>query len=332
MTSARSATAALPASASPPSSATSAAARPEPPSVASTGSPHPRASARAMLPAPISPMVKAQASGLVEEALFDQPRALLRGDLDVARREHEHLVGDPLHAAVERVGQPAGEIDQALGQVGLDALEVEDHRHVVLEPVGDLLGVVERLGDDEVHAHVAVAAATTWHRLQRRRAGRWIVVGEDVVDLVAAPSARRQPPDARPLAIAILELDLGLGARVLLLEHVALLGQAEVHERAVPRITERHRRGVYAETPVFPARTPSAILRAWPTATSWAKSWSRAGSSPSRASTATDAAGPAPRTSAATRSAPSSRPSSSSISRASATTCPRHDPSSRSPA
>src|SRR3954468_13991769 len=158
MTSARSATAALPASASPPSSATSAAARPEPPSVASTGSPHPRASARAMLPAPISPMVKAQASGLVEEALFDQPGALLRGDLDVARREHEHLVGDPLHATVERVGQPAGEIDQALGEVGLGALQVQDDRHVVLELVRDLLGIVERLGDDEVDALFAVAA------------------------------------------------------------------------------------------------------------------------------------------------------------------------------
>ena len=53
-------------------------------------------------------------SALVEKALFDQPRALLGGDLDVARGEHEDLVGDPLHAAVERVGKAAGEVDQAL--------------------------------------------------------------------------------------------------------------------------------------------------------------------------------------------------------------------------
>ena len=59
----------------------------------------------------------ASGSGLVEEALLDELRALLRRDLDVARREHEDLVGDPLHAAVERVGQAAGEVDEALGEV-----------------------------------------------------------------------------------------------------------------------------------------------------------------------------------------------------------------------
>src|SRR3954451_1644090 len=146
--SARPASSALEASASPPSSSTSCWARPEPPSVASTGSPHPRASARAMFPAPMTPICTAESLRLVEEALFDQPRALLRGDLDVARREHEHLVGDPLHAAVERVGEAAGEVDQPLGQIVLDALEIEDHRDRVLEAVGDLLGVVERLWHD----------------------------------------------------------------------------------------------------------------------------------------------------------------------------------------
>ena len=85
----------------------------------------------------------AQPSGLVEEALLDQPRALLGRDLDVARREHEDLVGDALHAAVERVGEAAGEVDQALGEVGVGALEVEDDRDRVLELVRDLLGVVE---------------------------------------------------------------------------------------------------------------------------------------------------------------------------------------------
>src|SRR5207247_145921 len=68
-------------------------------------------------------------SALVEEALFDETSALFGRDLDVARGEQEHLVGDPLHPAVERVGEPAGEVDQALGEVGVRALEVEDDRH-----------------------------------------------------------------------------------------------------------------------------------------------------------------------------------------------------------
>ena len=59
------------------------------------------------------------ASGLVEEALLDQLRAFLGRDLDVARREHEDLVGDPLHAAVERVREAAGEVDQALAELGV---------------------------------------------------------------------------------------------------------------------------------------------------------------------------------------------------------------------
>src|SRR4051794_608517 len=69
---------------------------------------------------------KAGASGLVEEALLDESRALLRRDLDVARREQEDLVGDLLHPAVERVGEPGGEVDEALGEVAVDALEVDD--------------------------------------------------------------------------------------------------------------------------------------------------------------------------------------------------------------
>src|SRR4051812_10006065 len=111
------ASSALDARRSPPTCAASASALPEPESVSSTGSPQPRTRARAMFPDPMSPI--RMGSGLVEEALFDQRCALLRGDLDVARREHEHLVGDPLHAAVERVGQPAGEVDEALGEVGV---------------------------------------------------------------------------------------------------------------------------------------------------------------------------------------------------------------------
>ena len=167
MRSARSASSPLPASASPPDSAASASARSVRTSVHSTGSPHPRASARAMLPLPTRPIIgrgvygerrSAPRQRLVEEALLDEPRALLRRDLDVARGEHEDLVGDLLHAAVEGVGEAGGEVDEALRQIRVGALEVEDHRDRVLEAVGDLLGVVERLGDDEVHADVAAVA------------------------------------------------------------------------------------------------------------------------------------------------------------------------------
>src|SRR5512133_875305 len=161
-TSARWATSAADANASPPTSSVSASARSATTSVHSTGRPQPRASPRAMLPAPMRPSTTG--SALVEEALFDELRAFLRRDLDVARREHEDLVGDPLHAAVEGVGEPAGEVDEALGEVGLDALEVQDDRDGVLELVRDLLGVVEALGDDEVYAHVAAAVAPGAHR------------------------------------------------------------------------------------------------------------------------------------------------------------------------
>ena len=94
---------------------------------------------------------------------------LLRADLHVARGEHEDLAGDPLHAAVQRVREAAGEVDEALGELGVGALEVQHDRDRLLELVGDLLGVVEGLRDDEVHADVAVAGA------RRRAAGR--VVG-----------------------------------------------------------------------------------------------------------------------------------------------------------
>src|ERR1700712_4808337 len=47
-------------------------------------------------------------SGLVEELALEVARAILRGELDIARREQEDLVGDALHAAVERVGEAGG--------------------------------------------------------------------------------------------------------------------------------------------------------------------------------------------------------------------------------
>src|SRR5689334_4009885 len=105
MASARSASSAFEPTASPPSSSASACAFAPSTSATSTGSPIPRASAEAMLPAPIRPSFTPRDSSraalrLVEEALLDQPSALLRRDLDVARRQQEHLVGDALHAAV----------------------------------------------------------------------------------------------------------------------------------------------------------------------------------------------------------------------------------------
>lgn len=53
-------------------------------------------------------------SGLVEKALVDQPGLLFGRDFDVAGGEQEDLFGDPLHATVEGVGEPGGEIDQSL--------------------------------------------------------------------------------------------------------------------------------------------------------------------------------------------------------------------------
>src|SRR4051795_531673 len=238
-TSARWATSAADQSASPPTSWASARARSATTSVQSNGRPQPRASPRAMLPAPMRP--SRTASALVEEALFDELRALLRRDLDVARREHEDLVGDPLHAAVQGVGQAAREVDEPLAQVVLDALEVEHHRDRVLELVGDLLGVVEALGDHQVHAHVAAPPVSAAHGAQdgRRAPGAVVVVGEDVVEVVA-PALRAEAADVRPLAVAVLELGLGLVGGLLLLIRFALLGQAEVDERPVPRVAEGH--------------------------------------------------------------------------------------------
>src|SRR4051794_30692731 len=247
--SARCASSAFDATASPPTSAASACARGKSTSAHRTGWRQPSARPRAMAPAPMRPIFTAMetsrvGSGLVEEALLDELRALLRGDLDVARREHEHLVGDALHAAVEGVRQPAREIDQALAEVGLDALEVEHDRDLVLELVGDLLGVVEALGDDEVHAPAPrPVAAADGPQDGRGPPAAVVVVGEDVVEVVAAPAGAAEPADVRSLAIPVLELGLGLVGGLLLVVRVALLGQAEVHERTVPRIAEGHDSG-----------------------------------------------------------------------------------------
>ena len=49
-----------------------------------------------------------------------------------------------------------------------------------------------------------------------------------------------QPADVRPLAVAVLELGLGLGLVVGVVARILLLGEAEVDERAVPGVAERH--------------------------------------------------------------------------------------------
>src|SRR3954449_9098213 len=51
-------------------------------------------------------------SGLVEEAGVEVARLVLGGQLDVLGRQQEDLVGDSLHAALERVGEARGEVDQ----------------------------------------------------------------------------------------------------------------------------------------------------------------------------------------------------------------------------
>src|SRR3954452_5317770 len=196
--------------------------------------------------------------------------------MDVARRQHEHLVGDPLHAAVEGVSQPARQVDEALAEVRLDSLEVEHDRDLVLELVGDLLGVVEALGDDEVHAHVAPSvAAADGPQDGRGPPAAVVVVGEDVVEVVAAPAGAAEAAHVRSLAVAVLELGLGLVGGLLLVVRVALLGQAEVHERTVPRIAEGHTWGQVSPPRPFSCkvRGGSYRYRIVPRRTTVAPSW-----------------------------------------------------------
>ena len=167
--------------------------------------------------------------------------------LDVARREEEDLVGDPLHAAVERVGEAAREVDQPLRELLVGALEVEDHRDAVLEPVGDLLRVVEAARQDEVDAATRRRLARRLEVAQSRAAGARaraedarplrparLGVGPVVVVLAAA-APRREPADVRPLGVVALELLVG---EVAVLVPVLLLGDAEVDERAVPDVAK----------------------------------------------------------------------------------------------
>src|SRR5688500_17845165 len=196
-------------------------------SATTTGSLQPRASAVAMFPAPMSPIFTGGAYlrpglGLVEEALLDKPRALFRRDLDVARSEKEDLVGDALHPAVEGEGQARGEVDQPLRQFGVRCLQVEDHRHRVLEAVSDLLAVVEVLRhdhlalDDRPSTAAVAAVAPGGAQDTRLASGRAALVGEDVIDLVAPATVPLESSDVRPHAITALDLLLGLDVEWLL--------------------------------------------------------------------------------------------------------------------
>src|SRR5664279_5914127 len=131
--------------------------------------------------------LRARSLRLVEEAAaLQHPRPLLRGHLDVPRRQQEDLVSDALHAAVQRIREAASEIDQALRELLVGALQIEDHRHAFLEAVRDLLGVVEAAGQHEMDARGAARDALDPAQPARLAASR-----------LTAPRGRRGPEDAR---------------------------------------------------------------------------------------------------------------------------------------
>src|SRR5207253_5285098 len=112
--------------------------------------------------------------------------------------------------------------------------QVEDDRHGILEPVGDLLRVVEAARDDEVDTRGDGAGYGT--RTQDRRA---VAVGlgiRPVVELAFAP-ARCKAAHVRPLGVRTLEILVG---DVAFLVPVVLLGDAEVDERPVPDVGKAH--------------------------------------------------------------------------------------------
>src|SRR6476469_8464981 len=264
----------------------SAAARPEPrsvtsslPAMLSSARTQPCTIAPAMLPAPISPrmgsdspMVRRsvpcprppRASGLVEEAALHQHRLVLGGDGHAGGRQQEHAVSDALHRAVKRVGQAAGEIDQPLGQIRLGGLQVDDHRHLGLEAVRDLLGVIVRPRDDQAYLRRGarrlgrMAVADHGARPSARAAagadhaaGR--LLREDVVGLLVAPP-RVQPANVRALAVAALEVLVRGGAVVVEVVVVpVLLLDPEVDLGAVPEVTNAHDRTLYRPGGTNPA-------------------------------------------------------------------------------
>src|SRR5262249_56911060 len=108
------------------------------------------------------------------------------------------------------------------------------------EPVGDLLGILERLRDDEVHSD-RWHRRRAWHRgdlgasltASRPGHGRPLIgVGIGPVVELLASAAWRQPPDVR--ALAVRAPHLLLGDVTVLVPFVVLFGDSEVDERAVP--------------------------------------------------------------------------------------------------
>src|SRR5712691_8502885 len=166
-----------------------------------------------------------QHSGLVEEAAaLEQMRTLLGGHFHVSRREEKDLVCDALHAAVERVREPAGEVDQPLREILVGVLEIEDDGNGVLELVRDLLRVVEASRDDQVHADGHRPRYGTGTRPQGSGAVAPVGLGiRPVVELALAPPGR-EPADVRPLRVAALEVVVG---DVALLIPIVFLGDAE---------------------------------------------------------------------------------------------------------
>src|SRR5580765_4931227 len=206
------------------------------------------------------------ALGLVEEAALEHPGAILGRQLDVARREEEDLVGDPLHPALEGVREPAREVDQTLRQLRIGRLEVEDHGDAVLVAVGDLLGVVEAARQDQVDP----GGAGALHRLEVAHAARFVARAQDarplphglrigpVVVVVLPRAAGRQAAHVR-LLVSLGELFLG---EIAVLVPVLFLGDAEVDEGTSPDVGESHgRRGWYRGRPTAPARLTGARVR-----------------------------------------------------------------------
>ena len=70
----------------------------------------------------------------------------------------------PRHRAADPVRQAAREVDQAALQVAVDALQVHDHGLVRLQPVADLLRVVEAVRLHDVHRAMTACASRSTTR------------------------------------------------------------------------------------------------------------------------------------------------------------------------
>jgi len=97
-------------------------------------------------------------------------------------------------------------------------------------------------------AFASAARASTLHGTQNRGlTPARLLVGKDVVDVVAAAS-RRQAAYVGALAVAVFEGELGSRVGVVVVGVVNFLGQAEVDERAMPGVPEGHVQGVVRVT------------------------------------------------------------------------------------